>query len=405
MATRLLIIAEGATLAHVGRPLLVAEEAARRGWEVVFVRPQRYAWMTRQAAFEVTDLEAQAPEVFAARLASGSPLYDFATLDAYVGADRALFRKYRPDAVIGDFRLSLAVSARLESCAYVTLSNAYWSPFHVMNGAWPVPDLPLTRFMPIAAARTLFNLVRPLAFRMHAGPMRRLRHDYGLDSDVGLQAAYTDADLVCYCDFPGLFDLASAPPSHRVVGSLVWSPDVRVPDEWATLRNDLPTLYVTLGSSGQGDLLAPAVRALADQGYQVILSSAGKTMERIDHPLVHGASMVPGDAACALAAAVVCNGGSPTTQQALRAGRPVLGVPTNLDQFLNMGALEKRRVGRILRSDRFRSRSLTAAVAGLLQDGTAERARTFLGDAERAQFASNDAVAARVLDLTRTVLN
>lgn len=366
---RLLIIAEGATLAHVGRPLLVAEEAARHGIDVVFARPPRYAWMTREAAFEVVDLDTQSPEVFSERLAKGSPLYDFETLDAYVQVDRDLLRRFRPDAVIGDFRLSLAISARLESCHYTTLSNAYWSPYYAVASTWPVPDLPLTHVMPIALARGVFNVLRPLAFSLHARPMNRLRLKYGFSTRIDLQTAYTDADLVCYCDLSGLFELNGAPDNHRIVGPLVWSPRMPRPEAWARLREDLPTVYLTLGSSGRADLLAPTVAALASDRYQVIVSSAGKLFDVTRHPHVFHSSMVPGDMACERADVVICNGGSPTSQQALRAGKPVVGVPCNLDQFLNMDALTRRGVGLVVRSDRFSPQRVRAAIDRLLEGG------------------------------------
>lgn len=366
---RLLIIAEGATLAHVGRPLLVAQEAARRGWSVVFARSEKYEWMTRSSAFEVVDLETQPPDVFARRLAHGSPLYDFATLDEYVGADRRLIREHRPDAVVGDFRLSLAVSARLENCPYLTLSNAYWSPYHVMHAPVPVPDLPMTRFLPIPLAEAVFNLVRPLAFALHAMPMRRLRKKYGLRHDIDLPVAYTDADVVCYCDLPGLFELRDAPKSHIVVGPLVWAPEVPVPDSWSALKNDQPTLYFTLGSSGRAELIVPAVRGLAREGYQVLLSSAGRTVELGGISNVLQADMLPGAAACARADVVICNGGSPTTQQALCAGRRVVALPNNLDQFLNMVPLVSRGLGCVVRSDRFSVSALNSAVVRMLDGG------------------------------------
>ncbi|WP_018412960.1 glycosyltransferase [Methyloversatilis thermotolerans] len=362
---RVLILAEGATLAHVGRPLMVAEELSRRGHEVLFCRPDRYGWIANGGRFECIDLAAQSPEVFAQRLARGQPLYDFATLEAYVAADRELIRAYRPDIVVGDFRLSLAVSARLDHCPYATLSNAYWSPYYRLPDGWPVPDLPLTRAMPIPLARALFNLARPLAFAMHARAMRRLRREHGLPADVSLQQVYTDADLVCYCDMAEVFALNHAPPHHRIVGPLAWSPAVSRPECWDRLRDGEPTAYVTLGSSGRAELVAPAVNALVDEGFQVILSSAGRSGEVVAHPRVLQSDMVPGSAACALADLVVCNGGSPTTQQALRAGKPVIGIPGNLDQFLNMEALLRNGLGRVVRSDRFSSAKLREAVRHL----------------------------------------
>lgn len=362
---RVLIFAEGATLAHVGRPLMVAEALSRLGHEVLFCRPDRYRWVADGSRFECMDLAAQSPEVFAQRLARGSPLYDFPTLDAYVAADRALIRTYRPDLVVGDFRLSLAVSARLDRCPYATLSNAYWSPFYRLPQGWPVPDLPLTRALPVALARVLFNAARPLAFSIHAQAMRRLRREHGLLADVSLQQVYTDADLVCYCDMPEVFMLDDAPPQHRILGPLAWSPAVARPECWDRLQDSEPIAYVTLGSSGRAELMAPAVQALIEEGFQVILSSAGRGADAILHPRVLQSDLVPGASACALADVVVCNGGSPTTQQALRAGRPVIGIPGNLDQYLNMEALQRHGLGRIVRSDRFSSARLREAVRHL----------------------------------------
>lgn len=366
---RLLIIAEGATLAHVGRPLLVAEEAFRQGWEVIFARPKKYAWMTLGAAFEVVDLDVQSSEEFARRLAQGKPLYDFATLDLYVAADRRLIRDHWPDAIVGDFRLSLAVSARLENCPYVTLSNAYWSPFLVMQGAMPVPDLPMTRFMPIPLAEALFNLVRPLAFLLHAQPMRRLRKKYGLNHEIGLREAYTDADVVCYCDLPGMFELSNEPATHLFVGPLVWSPDVAVPPSWARLQRNVPTIYFTLGSSGRAELVAPALNCLAQSGYQILFSSAGHSIDAIALPNVFQSAMLPGNDACTRSDLVICNGGSPTTQQALCAGKPVVALPSNLDQYLNMSALVAHGLGDVVRSDRYSDAALLAAAKRMLSAG------------------------------------
>lgn len=370
---KILLVAEGATLAHVARPLVLAEECTRLGHDVVLAAPTRYAWAFADAAFEVRPLDAQSPEIFASRLAAGDPLYDLATLDSYVDIDRALIRSVRPDLIVGDFRLSLCVSARLENVAYTSLSNAYWSPHYAHPGAWPVPDLPLTRFLPISVAAWLFNKVRPIAFAQHAKPMNALRKRHGL-SDLGgnLQAVYTDADAVCYCDVPSLFALKGAPASHRIVGPLIWSPPGSPPQWWDDLPSGKPVAYLSLGSSGRADLAAPAARALVAAGFVVMLSTAGAAAD-IDVPDVFHARLLPGLDACRRADIVVCNGGSPTTQQALAAGRPVLGIASNLDQFLNMQALTNGGVGALHRADRFDAGALARLAKGLLANDAARQ--------------------------------
>ena len=59
-----------------------------------------------------------------------------------------------------------------------------------------------------------------------------------------------------------------------------------------------------------------------------------------------------GAAMAALAKLVICNGGSPAIHQALLQGTPVIGIPANLDQLLNMRFVVRSGAGLSLRADR-----------------------------------------------------
>jgi UDP:flavonoid glycosyltransferase YjiC (YdhE family) len=76
---------------------------------------------------------------------------------------------------------------------------------------------------------------------------------------------------------------------------------------------------------------------------------------------------LPGTEAAARSSLVICNGGSPTSQQALAAGVPVLGIAGNMDQFMNMVAVVRAGAGEMLRADRAGAQPLGAAVVRLLQ--------------------------------------
>ena len=97
--------------------------------------------------------------------------------------DRKLIQEVRPRAIIGDYRLSLSVSARLERLPYATICDAYWSPETPLAPILPV--FPWTQFAPLGLSQALFRHVAPLAFRIHARPMERLRRSYGLSGFVG----------------------------------------------------------------------------------------------------------------------------------------------------------------------------------------------------------------------------
>jgi UDP:flavonoid glycosyltransferase YjiC (YdhE family) len=132
------------------------------------------------------------------------------------------------------------------------------------------------------------------------------------------------------------------PTSHQYIGPVLWSPTVEPPAWWDSLPTDRPIVYVTLGSSGRSDLLEVVLQALAGLPVTVIAATAGRIDPKTVPPNAFVADYLPGEEAASRAAVVICNGGSPTTQQALAAGKPVIGIASNLDQHLNMAAIERR---------------------------------------------------------------
>ena len=247
----------------------------------------------------------------------------------------------------------------------LTISNAYWSPYYVRPG-FPLPVLPMTKLLPLAVAKTLFRIASPLAMPAHCAPLNRLRAENGLPSlGPNLRRVYTDADLTLYADAPELFELAAAPDNHRLIGAVTWEPASPPPAWWHELSRDSPIVYVSLGSSGPKAMLGRVLDALAPLPVQVIASSAGAPIESTRWPNAQLAPYLPGRAAAAHSALVICNGGSLTAYQALLSGVPVFGIANNMDQFMNMQALEAAGVGRLFRGDRLDAERLRAAVLGV----------------------------------------
>ncbi len=368
---RILFFAEGATLAHVARPLVLARQLDITAFEILFARPSGFRWLTGDSGLAELDLDCQDAAIFARRLDRGLPLYDFPTLDRYVQADLALIDQVNPDVVIGDFRLSLSVSARLRKVPYITICDAYWSPESALTPM--LPAMSFTPYVPLSLASALFRRVAPLAFRIHALPMERLRRRYGLPSfGHDLRYGYTDADLRLFANSPALFPEIRRTATADFVGPIAWSPLDR--QDLAFPEGDGPLAYVTMGSSGDPQVLATLIPSLEQAGFRIMLASAGKRL-----PVGIGSSrtrvydFLPGDQMCRQAQLVVCNGGSPTTNQAFTHGVPVLGIARNMDQFLNMRAIERYGAGVMLRSDRVDYARIDAALARLTRDGACFR--------------------------------
>ena len=370
---KLLFFAEAVTLAHVARPVALARLLSHARYEVVMACASRCAGFSQSPQWASADLSSVPPEQFAQALAQGAPLYDLATLKAYVQADLALIQAHQPDLVVGDFRLSLSVSARLARRPYLSIANAYWTPYSPPS--FPLPVLPLTRWLPIPAAQTLFSLFRPLVFRQHCRPMNQLRALHGLPSlGSDLRRVYTDADHLLVADDPALHPLAGVVGQpFSFIGPLAWSPDRPWPadDDAGPGATALPMVYVALGSSGPGAALAVVLQALSALPVRVMAATAGKPAPAVVPANARVFDYLPGDQAAARAALVVCNGGSLAVQQALAAGVPVLGVASNMDQFLNMAPVVAAGAGRLLRADRLTAGRVREACQALLQSAEA----------------------------------
>lgn len=363
---RLLFMGEAVTLAHVARPFALARSLDPSRYDVVFACDPRYNKLLGALPFPWRPLHTIPSERFLEALARGNPLYNAATLRDYVEEDLTLLRDVQPEVVVGDFRLSLAVSAPLTKTCYMTITNAYWSPYARRH--FPLPELPMVRMLGVKAASVLFRLARPFAFAYHSFPLNRVRRGFGLPSlGLDLRRVYTHADYTLYADVPELVPTHNLPENHRYLGPILWSPAVERPDWWQKVPADRPIIYVTLGSSGESPLLHVVLEAMAAMPVTVIAATAG----RINMDKVPGnafvADYLPGEEAAKRASLVICNGGSPTTQQALTAGKPVLGLPSNLDQFLNMEALQRSEAGEFIRPGRAHVSAVRAAVVQLLE--------------------------------------
>lgn len=374
---RILFVGEGVTLAHVTRPYLLARSLPATQYEAVLAIPDGYASLLDLEGIAVEHLSTVTPARFLDALSKGRPLYDYVTLCGYVADDLALIERVRPDLVVGDFRLSLAVSAPLAGVPYAALTNAHWSPYAAYRGL-PIPEHVSTRLLGVAASQWLFDLARPVILAAHARPLNRLRKHHGMRPLGGLREVYCHGDHTLYLDTPGLIPTTRLPATHHYLGPAVWSPAMALPDWWDRLDTARPVVYVTLGSSGQVAVLPAVVNALQDLGVTSLVATAGRSWpdKLAADASTYCADYLPGSAAAARAALVVCNGGSATVYQALAQGCPVLGIPSNLDQHLTMHYVSRAGAGLTLRSERARSSTVRACIETLLrQPGYGQHAR------------------------------
>jgi len=341
---RVLVMAESASLAHVGRAIAFALELPHNQFKCSYASGNSYRPFFAGLEAEFFPITSIDPERFNAALARGQPIYDEATVGLQVMEDLEILERARPDVVVGDFRLSLAISARISGIPYVNVCNAHWSPWR--DGAqYPVPSLPitrrLTRMLGIRLTRRVFNFGLPRALAVHARGFNAVRRAYKLGDVPDIRWIYADGDIVAYADMPSVAPVSGQPKTHAYVGPLSWSPEVPLPEWWQDVPRDKPVAYVTMGSTGNPALLPVVARELSARGFASVIATAGRAGPITGVQDCFTATYLPGARACRSAKLVVCNGGSATVYQAMTQGRPVLGLPVNLDQALTMDGVAR----------------------------------------------------------------
>src|SRR6185436_8796868 len=107
---RVLFIGEAVTLSHVARPVALAGSLDPSRYEVTLACDPRYGFLLRELAFPLIELKSSIPQERLLEVLEGRhPLFDVATLEAYVQEDLKLIEEHKPDLIVGDMRQSLSV--------------------------------------------------------------------------------------------------------------------------------------------------------------------------------------------------------------------------------------------------------------------------------------------------------
>jgi UDP:flavonoid glycosyltransferase YjiC (YdhE family) len=350
---RILFAAESITLAQVVRLASLANSLDPERYDVHFACGRFDPLIFSESSFTQWPILTRDADRVLRRERAGRRLYTHRWLSRYVDAERRLIEEVRPDLVVGDFRLSLGISAPLAKIPYAALINAYWSPAYRPE-RFPMPDHFSLRWLVRLAgpdwAQRNFEKLLPKVLSRHAGPFNLLRKKHGLPPVGDLRDVLTCGDHVLFPDVPELVPLADLPANHVYLGPVNWAPDSPPPACWDSLQDDRPIVYVTMGSSGRIEMLKLIAAALHPLEVQVLLATAGRRFPAIDDPRWFSADYLPGHLSARRAALVICNGGASTAYQALSEGTPVIGIPGNLDQLLAMQAIEKAGAGLLVRA-------------------------------------------------------
>ena len=119
----------------------------------------------------------------------------------------------------------------------------------------------------------------------------------------------------------------------------------------------------------------------------IVVATAGRVQLKRMPQNVYVADYLPGMEISRLASVVVCNGGSATAYQALSQGKPVVGIWSNIDQYLTMMAIEHAGAGLCCSATKFDPKRIQHTISTVLEDPCYRASATELAE----KFRSYDA--------------
>lgn len=267
------------------------------------------------------------------------------------------------DAVISDtLMLGAGIAAARKEVPWATIGDG---PL-----LWHDPDTPPfgTGLRPLAGAAgrhrnmTVKRAIDRWLFAEAQGELNALRVELGLPPVSSLQSAGMSSQLHLQGCSPAFeYPRANLPPNIHFVGALGPGPGVAAPVPTRLLREhrSRPLAFVTQGTLRRNleELAVPAVRALTDDGYDVLVAAGSGSNDRLQAFQSVGSNVCIVDsvdyhAALHEADLFVTNGGYTGVTLALAAGVPVLQAGAT-EEKADIGArLEWAGVGASLRRTR-----------------------------------------------------
>ncbi len=361
---RLLLLPSAIGQSHLTRLLLLAQVLRDQGHTVAVAFRDPVEPLLQQAGFPVWPVADAEVTTFQENVYAA---FDPALITRCVQDELQAIAAFQPQAIIADFRLTAAISARLAHLPYVTLVNAPLTAAFNPVTALARPDAEgrpatLARY----AARTLQNNQQRALVRHFRAVARRS----GV-SGLTTLCDFLAGDLTLIADLPQWCPLDPLPAQHHLVGPFIWEGlhprrCIRLDPDPTRLR-----IYATAGNTGHADLLSCVINAFGnDNAYQVVVTT-GAYIDPAGLPPaanVHATRFLPGSQVMPHAHLVIHCGGSGTTYQTLTAGCPALVVPFNNEQRISARLVQQHGVGHRLAAAQLTPARLRTAVAQVLAD-------------------------------------
>jgi UDP:flavonoid glycosyltransferase YjiC (YdhE family) len=283
-------------------------------------------------------------------------MYDDDELRTYVEAEAEYLSHHRIKVTVTGFLLTTLLSSRLAGTTVVT-DHGSWVPPVYERGLIPAParpPWPMLRLLPTRFNRWLSNAVVPRS-AFYCGGFNRVARKLGVEP-VPSMAALVLGDVALVTDVPEVLgvpvqDMHGWAPAGgrmyrpgtrlRYVGPIYARLDAPLPARVAEfLGQPGPSVYVAI-TSGSADVVRSAVTALAALDVRVLVAATAHDLRDLSGDRVMVEGLLPSHLIMPRVSLAITAGGQGSVQTAMASGTPLIGIPLQAEQDLNVVLLER----------------------------------------------------------------
>lgn len=324
-------------LAHIVRSLAIAEELHHRGHKVVFALPKRKHEIVKNTPLTLVDVHSPLAADTIERL---SLLRDKKVLRQQVKEELELIHKYKPDAIVIDYRISALAAAAIADVKTYFIAHGSGLPY----GSY-IPNPGLSSFI-YRALIPVIHKGMDIAVRVFLQPLLEITAENGKPKNLDEWFKETTWIL----PEPSFYLPAKSKDLRlHYVGALEWQGFKHEKPSWLSdIHPDGKTLYLTFGGTGFApNNLIQLSTTLVDAGYRVVVST-GTICNPDDFPTYANlfvSRFLPGKDVCGRVDAVICHGGFGTLIETVTSNKPFITIPFNPDQLIHAWRMQELGLG------------------------------------------------------------
>lgn len=337
---KILIFAEGISMAHPSRMSQLCRKIQSENFEFHIATPKNYFWLFKDLKNTTChDHSTISNQVFNSRLYETKFPLTLQELTDFRKSDAHLINEIKPDLIINDFRLSAYSVAKSSNIPFINLIQYHWHPQFKKENL--LPYVKPVKIFGRRLSSLLSPLISPLILNSQLKTINQFLNTNNIQNCENIYEFYCAGDYLTFPDTPSIFNSPQLRSNEFFMGPLIWkNTETPWPTDWPHEKTSQKSIYLTMGSTGNHNLIPKLAQALSAENFRLFISTSGHKYKNMPTKNTYLSDFVPAESVLALSQLIICNGGTSTTYHGIANGTPVFAFPTNMDQYLHCHQLK-----------------------------------------------------------------